>query len=472
MRFALLFLYMFATSAAIAAPEEPDATVPGSDTLPHVHLTDIDPPPATGADDTSETTADHGNSVPHVKQAVTRKAPPRSEPEPSPTPVGSPPPEREAPRWYERIAVRGYTQLRYNRLPSAVRNDDLINLQGDRSIGGGNGFFVRRARLILYGDLHDHVSIYFQPDFASTTAGQMHTLILRDWYADIFFDKQHRFRVRAGQSKVPYGFENLQSSQNRLALDRNDALNSAVKDERDLGLFFYWTPVLIQQRFRHLVQSGLKGSGDYGVIGLGVYNGQTANSPMRSDNLHTIARVSYPLKVGQQYVEIGGGGYYGRYVTPIADGAGFRAQGDDPSLIDARVHGSIIVYPQPFGFQAEATWGVGPQQGRVGQDDPNLIRSRPLYGAYAQLMYKVDGLLGTDAFIPFVRGTWYDGGKKFVTNAPHYQVKELELGIEWQIFRNLEVVLAYDIVERTSDLPPYNLESGHVTRIQVQVNLP
>ncbi|WP_395055838.1 hypothetical protein [Flavobacterium sp.] len=31
-----------------------------------------------------------------------------------------------------------------------------------------------------------------------------------------------------GQSKIPYGFENLQSTQNRLVFDRNDVLNSAV----------------------------------------------------------------------------------------------------------------------------------------------------------------------------------------------------------------------------------------------------
>src|SRR5690606_652574 len=37
------------------------------------------------------------------------------------------------PPWYERIKLRGYTQLRYNRLPSGVRNDELINEQGDRS---------------------------------------------------------------------------------------------------------------------------------------------------------------------------------------------------------------------------------------------------------------------------------------------------------------------------------------------------
>jgi hypothetical protein len=52
------------------------------------------------------------------------------------------------------------------------------------------------------------------------------------------FDTKKEFRVRVGQSKVPF-FENLQSSQNRLTLDRNDALNSAVANERDLA-FFYW----------------------------------------------------------------------------------------------------------------------------------------------------------------------------------------------------------------------------------------
>jgi hypothetical protein len=46
------------------------------------------------------------------------------------------------------------------------------------------------------------------------------------------------YRVRVGQSKVPLVLK-TQSSQNRLTLDRNDALNSAVANERDLGAFFY-----------------------------------------------------------------------------------------------------------------------------------------------------------------------------------------------------------------------------------------
>jgi hypothetical protein len=84
-----------------------------------------------------------------------------------------------------------------------------------------------------------------------------------------------KFRLRVGQSKVPFGFENLQSSQNRLTLDRNDAL-SAVANERDLGAFFYWAPSKIRERFAMLVKDGYKGSGDYGVFAFGVYNGQTS----------------------------------------------------------------------------------------------------------------------------------------------------------------------------------------------------
>lgn len=84
----------------------------------------------------------------------------------------------------------------------------------------------------------------------------------------------------------------------------------------------------------------------------------------------------------------------------------------------------------------------------------------------------LDGPFDTDAILPFARATHYDGGKKFMLNAPHYQVNELELGVEWQLFRNLEVVLAYDIVDRTSDLYPHRQEFGHLTRVQVQLSLP
>src|SRR5690606_27063174 len=117
-------------------------------------------------------------------------------------------------------------------------------------------------------------------DFASSPGGgAMNFVQIRDAYFDVGLDKKNEFRFRIGQSKVPFGFENLQSSQNRLPLDRNDALNSAVSNERDIGVFFYWAPEKIRKRFSMLVREGYKGTGDYGVFGLGVYNGQTANRP-------------------------------------------------------------------------------------------------------------------------------------------------------------------------------------------------
>lgn len=384
-------------------------------------------------------------------------------------PVETPPPEK--PKWYDRIQLRGYTQFRYNRIPVPHQNDELVNHQGDRSIGGGNGFSIRRLRLVLSGDLHEHLAIYIQPDLVSTANGQIHVMVMRDVYADVFFDAKRELRLRVGQSKVPYGFENMQSSQNRLALDRDDALNSALKDERDLGAFFYYSPVVAQERFRHLVSSGLKGSGDYGVVGFGVYNGQGANQLALADDVHVVARVAYPFLFGSQYVELGAGGYYGKYRVTF-DETQYTTPNGERDILDARGFATIVVYPQPFGFQAELTYGVGPSQGDRGAPDRNVIEARRLVGAYAQLMYKIDDPFGTVAIIPYVRGTYYDGGKKFFANAPHYRVKELEIGVEWQILPQLELSLAYDIVERTSDVAPYDEERGHVGRVQLQINYP
>ena len=62
---------------------------------------------------------------------------------------------------------------------------------------------------------------------------------------------------------------------------------------------------------KDLVKEGLKGSGDYGVFGLGVYNGQTANKPELNNSPHIVARASYPFEIGNQVIEPGFQGYTG-----------------------------------------------------------------------------------------------------------------------------------------------------------------
>lgn len=355
--------------------------------------------------------------------------------------------------WYERFSLRGYAQLRYNRL--AETNSRLLSDQGDKSIGNNNTFFLRRARLIFSGDAGDHLSFYVQPDFASNPgATGTHLLQIRDFYTDIFVDADKEFRFRAGQSKVPFGFENMQSSQNRLPLDRADSVNSGVKDERDLGVFFYWAPSDIRKRFKHLVESGLKGSGDYGVVGLGLYSGQTANRLDANNALHSVARLTFPYEFGNgQIVEASLQGYTGIYTVTKSAGVGGLTD-----VTDRRVAASLIVYPQPIGFQAEYVIGEGPQLNAA----QTAVTLESLEGGYILVSYKWDNV------IPFARWQYYRGGRKHETNSPKQQVYETELGVEWQIFPALELTGMYTFADRTSSQSPYVNQYGRLIRLQLQ----
>jgi hypothetical protein len=383
-------------------------------------------------------------------------------PEAPPAPIEEPKPSH----FFDHINVRGYTQFRYNQF--LATNDRLVNLQGDRSVGQDAGLLIRRARLVLSGDLHPYVSMYLQTDFAASAGDTIHIGQIRDWYFDINLDPQKQFRLRVGQSKVPFGFENLQSSGNRLPLDRSDALNSGVAGERDLGVFFYYAPPDVRKLFKHLTDSGLKGSGDYGVVGLGVYEGQTINQPDANTNKHVVARVTYPFQLGGQIVEAGLSGYTGLFV--VRTDAGITAPPD--GVRDARAAASVTLYPQPFGLQAEYNIGDGPElTGLTPVTDAEgdvtytgVVRRESLHGGYALASLKLGDV------IPFVRAHHYEGGKKHERNAPRYSVKELELGVEWQIIKPLEVTAEYTLAKRTDGRIPYDVESGRLLRLQLQVN--
>ncbi len=244
-------------------------------------------------------------------------------------------PSSSSKKWYEKLSIRGYTQVRFTKTLETDAGSAQPNLFGDRSVNGqSEDFSLRRVRLIFFGDVGDHLGIYIQPDFASTPQGSTNSTFfgqLRDAYGDVYIDKEKVHRIRAGLSKVPYGFENMQSSQNRVALDRTDAINSGVSpNERDLGLFYYWTPVEQQKLFKTLVDSGLKGSGNYGVFGVGVYNGQGGSQFELNDNVHTVARFTYPFQLeNAQVVEMSVQGYTGYSVT---NGAAIRPLGSGPII--------------------------------------------------------------------------------------------------------------------------------------------
>jgi hypothetical protein len=374
----------------------------------------------------------------------------------------------EAPKkahWYEHVAVRGYMQVRYNRLLET--NPKLKNEQGDRSIGDNNGFFIRRMRLIFFGQIHERVYFYIQPDFGSAiSTTSLHFGQLRDAYVDVGFDKQNEFRIRIGQSKVPYGFDNMQSSQNRLALDRSDAINTALPNERDLGAFLYWAPAKIRKRFTHLVNDGLKGSGDYGVIGFGVFNGQTMNKPELNNELHIVGRITYPFEIGKQIIEPSVQAYTGHFVLPKDQLSTGVKTTFDRSYLDQRVAAGFTLYPQPLGIQAEYNIGKGPEFNPA----TDSIESKDLKGGYVLVNYNLK--YKSQVFFPFVRAQYYSGGKKQELDARSYTVTEYEGGIEWLPMKNFELTVMYTVSERRFEdyVLQSNKQKGNLLRIQAQLN--
>ncbi|MRX48198.1 porin [Pedobacter puniceum] len=373
-------------------------------------------------------------------------------------------PKASLEKWYDKISLRGYAQLRYNGLIES--NPNLKCEQCDRSWGDGGDFFIRRIRLIFFGQISKKVYLYIQPDFASSAGTSSNFGQIRDAYVDVGLDNDNEFRFRFGQSKIPYGFENMQSSQNRITLDRNDAINSAAANERDLGLFFYWAPKEIRQRFSDLVKLGLKGSGDYGVFGFGAYNGQTANRPDLNNKQHLIARLSYPFLFGKQFIEPGIQAYTGKYVMAADQLSSGVKTNANRNYLDQRIAATLVVYPQPFGLQAEYNIGKGPEFNK--QTDSIEVKS--LNGGYVMLNYMAR--INNHLLYPFIKAQYYDGGKKHERDARSYLVKELEVGAEWEPNKFLELVVNYTFSSRRFEdfVLQDNLQRGSLLRIQAQVN--
>lgn len=392
-------------------------------------------------------------------------------------PAAAPAPHRAAAapagkHWYEKLTLRGYTQLRVNEIVSgdatAPAGVSRLRSVQDSGLNDKNNFSIRRARLVVQGDISNRVSLYLQGDLASAVSNQSGTerregfFQMRDAYADVFLDRARTFKLRLGQSKVPVGWENLQSSSNRLPLDRSDAINSAVPGERDLGVVAYYTPPHVQHIWDRLAKDGQKLFGNYGAFGVGVFNGQGINRTESNNSLMTVAMATLPVEIGGgQVIELGGSLMHNRVQPEV------RSGGVSPvAFADERVSLHGMLYPQPFGLQAEWTWGKAPAW------DPAAaaIAARRLHGGYVMASYRLaHGPAGP--IMPFARWQTYRGGWKAATNAPFLSTDELELGVEWQPLKELELTLSYGRVRRTeADERRAGLARGQLVRGQVQWN--
>ncbi|WP_448660538.1 porin [Sphingomonas sp. CJ99] len=377
--------------------------------------------------------------------------------------------------WYDRIQLRGYTQLRVNEIVAgdATAPDGVARLRSvaDGGISDRGNFSFRRIRLVLQGDISDRMSFYFQPDFAvavsNQTAGEPREAYaqLRDAYVDWFLDDAKSWQVRFGQAKVPFGWENLQSSSNRVPIDRTDAINSAVPGERDTGVTLFYTPPRFQRIWDRLEEDGQKLFGNYGAFSLSVYNGQGSNRRESNNGLMTVAMATWPIELGGvlggQVVEVGGALLRNDFQPELRSG-GVSAT----AFSEERVGLHAILYPQPFGIQAEWNWGKGPEYDIA----LGAIAEKPLTGGYVQTMFRIkDSPLGE--VTPFARWQHYRGGWKAALNAPRLETDDWEIGAEFQFADPIELTLAYaHMRRREADERRTGQAEGDVIRAQLQWN--
>ncbi len=354
-------------------------------------------------------------------------------------------------RWYDRVTMFGYGMLRYN--PILSQNKPLTDYH-DSSIGANQGFLFRRIRWVITGQVSDHVAFFIQPDLASNVGGNVYTLTMRDAFGDYIFDKDREFRLRVGLQRVPASFDNWQASRVRMAIDRADATNSGQQTERDTGLSFMWTPKSVQPRFKQMLDY-LYGPGDYGVLGVWVYNGQGANVGEANANKHVGLRASYPLELpGGRLAEIGMNAYRGMFNVNMgspntaASTTLFSTNGSGTSTaarnyLDERANFYVYLPPQPFGFIAEWVTGRGPERNSKG-----VVVERALQGGYGQLHYQWK-YSNTGLANFYSRYQYYNGGIKFLTGAPSDRnMQEVEAGVAWQPDPQWEFTVAYAYMHR------------------------
>ncbi len=126
----------------------------------------------------------------------------------------------------EALAISGYIQAQYEALDTS--RDEVDDSGGPLNL---DRFSIRRGRLKLEYDGIPHTRFMLQIDATSTGVG------LRDAEAGVFLEVDDwTMSLTAGLFKVPFGYEVMQSSSNRVFPERTRFAREFFAGERDLGV--------------------------------------------------------------------------------------------------------------------------------------------------------------------------------------------------------------------------------------------
>jgi hypothetical protein len=145
-------------------------------------------------------------------------------------------------------------------------------------------------------------------------------------------------------------------------------------------------------------------------------------------------------------------------VTPTQD-----ANGE----LDQRVGFTAVWYPQPIGVETEWNFGRGPELSA----DSTRIDSQSLHGGYVQINYRQQHSSGT--WFPFARWNYFDGARKFGRNAPPTKVNEVDFGLEFARWAEIELTGMFTHTfkrTRTSSFPIAETLNANRVGVQLQWN--
>jgi phosphate-selective porin OprO and OprP len=223
------------------------------------------------------------------------------------------------------LRLSGYINARY-------RDDPTIH----------DGFDLRRARLVLRGDLGKGFDFKLQAELAGSAAKLLDAAL--GWrHADAL-------KVTAGQFKIPFSQENLISSNKLETVNRSQVVEALVARGRD---------VIGNQVGRDIgvMASGTAPFGKPGAgvdYALGVFNGSGINTTDTNDRKDLVGRVVVRPVEG---LSIGGSGYSGRFTLPVAP---------DRDDLRRRVGGEIAYQKGPWLFKGEYISGTDAHVDREG----------------------------------------------------------------------------------------------------------
>jgi len=256
----------------------------------------------------------------------------------------------------------GYLQLRYS---------------DDNAPAGKQEFMVRRARLNVRGPVSERVSyrIELQMDAKEEGKGPTSKTQLRTAYVDYKLDKG---QIRAGQAKIPWGYELLESVPDLWTAERSFFMDRLFPNQRDIG-----------------IQWSYRSSKRAPQLDIGIFNGTGINADDNNDRQNVMARVDLPLPNGTVAVST----YVGE------NGEGTAATDQDRHGLSARLSVGKTQFMGEFVTGRDKGHDVRGWYAQLGRPlaapKPNLLFAK--YDTYDE-----DRDRENDAFKRWSLGYWYE----------------------------------------------------------------